>query len=49
MNEWLTYFEQSGETESPSYEETMEYFKKFETKTNMARLISIGESSRGRI
>lgn len=48
MDEWLTYFELSGETESPSYNETMEYFKKFETKTNMARLISIGESSQGR-
>ena len=48
MDEWLTYFEQSGETESPSYWKTMEYFKRFETKTNMARLISIGESSRGR-
>jgi hypothetical protein len=48
MNEWMTYFEQSGETESPPYRETMEYFKKFETRTNMARLISIGESSQGR-
>ncbi len=48
MNEWLTHFERSGETGSPSYEETTEYFKKFETKTNMARLISIGESSQGR-
>lgn len=48
MDEWLTYFELSGETESPSYIKTMEYFKKFETKTNMARLISIGESSQSR-
>ncbi len=48
MDDWLTYFEQSGETGSPSYQETMEYFKKFETKTNMARLISMGESSQGR-
>ena len=48
MNNWLTYFERSGETDSPSYEETIEYFKRFETETNMARLISLGESSQGR-
>jgi hypothetical protein len=48
MNEWTTYFEQSGETDSPSYAETIEYFRKFETQTNMAKLISIGESSQGR-
>ncbi len=48
MNEWITHFEQSGETESPGYKETMEYFKNFALKTNMARFISLGCSSQGR-
>ena len=48
MNEWITHFEQSGETESPAYKETMEYFKDFALKTNMARFISLGISSQGR-
>ena len=48
MNDWITHFEKSGEKDSPSYEETIKYFKRFETETNMAKLISLGESSQGR-
>jgi Zinc carboxypeptidase len=48
MDNWITHFEKSGETESPSYEETIKYFKRFETESNMARLISLGKSSQGR-
>ena len=48
MDEWQTHFERSDETESPSYNETMEYFRKFATKTRMARFISIGKSAQGR-
>ena len=48
MDEWLTHFERSGETESSSYTDTMEYFRKFAAKSKMARFISIGKSSQGR-
>ena len=34
--------------ESPPYKETMEFFSRFEEKSNMARLFSMGESSQGR-
>jgi len=48
MNDWITYFEQSGETESPSYKDTMAFFSRLEEKTKMAKLISLGTSSQGR-
>ncbi len=48
MNDWITHFEQSGELESPSYRDTMEFFRRFEEKTKMAKLVTIGVSSRGR-
>ena len=48
MNDWITHFEQSGEMESPSYDDTIAYFRRFEEKTKMAKLISMGVSSQGR-
>ncbi len=48
MNDWITHFEQSGEMESPSYNDTIAYFRRFEEKTKMAKLISMGVSSQGR-
>ena len=48
MNDWITHFEQSGEMESPSYDDTIAYFRRFEEKTKMAKLITMGVSSQGR-
>ncbi len=48
MNDWITHFEQSGETESPSYKETMEFFSRLEEKTRMVKLITIGVSPQER-
>ncbi len=48
MNDWVTHFEQSGEMESPSYNDTIAYFRRFEEKTKMAKLITMGVSSQGR-
>lgn len=48
MNDWITHFEHSGEKESPSYDDTIAFFRRFEEKTKMAKLISLGVSSQGR-
>ncbi len=48
MNDWITHFERTGEIESSSYQETIEYFRRFEENTKMAKLISMGISSQGR-
>jgi len=47
-NEWLTLFEKSNQQKSPSYQETISYFKKFEDKTPYARMFTIGVSPQGR-
>ncbi|MFZ4621355.1 MAG: M14 family metallopeptidase [Bacteroidota bacterium] len=46
--QWLTYFERSGLTGSPRYEESMKYFRQFSTKTPYAKMFSIGTSPQGR-
>jgi len=46
--EWLTLFEKSNQQKSPSYQDTISYFKKFEEKTPYARMFTIGISPQGR-
>ncbi len=45
---WITYFEHSGLTGSPLYEESMKYFRQFESKTPYAKMFTIGTSPQGR-
>ncbi|MBX2976477.1 MAG: M14 family metallopeptidase [Ignavibacteriaceae bacterium] len=46
--EWETLFEKSSFLSSPSYSETMDYFKRLENHSPLARMISIGKSPQGR-
>lgn len=43
-NEWLTLFEKSNQQKSPSYKETIAYFKKFVDETDYANMFTIGIS-----
>ena len=45
---WKTYFEKSNYLETPRYDETINYFKKFERHSPYAKMISIGKSAEGR-
>lgn len=45
---WRTYFEKSGHVSSPSYEESIAYFKQFSKKTPYAKMFTIGTSPQGR-
>ncbi|MGB9665240.1 MAG: M14 family metallopeptidase, partial [Ignavibacteria bacterium] len=45
---WKTYFEKSNYLETPRYEETMEYFRKFEKHSPYVKMFSIGKSAEGR-
>jgi len=47
-DEWLTKFEKSNYLETARYEETMEYFKKFEAASEYVKMFSIGQSPQGR-
>lgn len=47
-NYWKTHFEKSNYIETPSYEETIAYFKKFDRHSPYAKMISIGKSAEGR-
>jgi len=46
--EWLTLFEKSNEQKSPSYQDTISFFKRFEEKTPYAKMFTIGISPQGR-
>lgn len=46
--EWLTKFEKSNYLETARYEETMNYFRKFEVASEYAKMFSIGKSPQGR-
>ncbi|HEY4755444.1 MAG TPA: M14 family metallopeptidase [Ignavibacteriaceae bacterium] len=46
--DWLTLFEKSNQQSSPSYQETISYFNKFEDKTPYAKMFTIGISPQGR-
>lgn len=48
QNEWITYFEQSDYLDSPSYSETMQYFKKIADYSDKVQLFSFGISPQGR-
>ena len=45
---WLTKFETSGQQESPDYNETTKYFKKFVDKTSYVKMFNLGISPQGR-
>jgi hypothetical protein len=45
---WLTHFEKSGKISSPLYDETMEYFSKFEKYSPYAKMKTFGFSAQGR-
>lgn len=47
-NGWLTKFEKSNYLETPRYDETIAYFKKFEKASPYAKMIKIGVSPQGR-
>lgn len=47
-SKWITYFERSGFTGSPRYEESMRYFRQFERFTPFAKMFTIGTSPQGR-
>src|SRR3989337_3838659 len=46
--DWLTLFEKSNQQSSPSYQETISYFKKFVDHTPYAKMFTIGISPQGR-
>ena len=46
--DWLTLFEKSNQQKSPSYQETISYFKKFVDQTPYANMFTIGMSPQGR-
>ena len=48
QDEWITYFERSGFTETPSYRESMEYFQKLADYSPLAEFKSFGVSPQGR-
>jgi len=47
-NSWLTFFEKSGYTETPRYDQTMDYFRKFPAETQFASMNTFGISPQGR-
>lgn len=47
-NEWLTYFEKSNFLSTPSYEETINYFKQLEKKSPFIKIIPFGKTSQER-
>jgi murein tripeptide amidase MpaA len=47
-NEWMTYYEKSGATATPRYEETMEYCRRLATSSQWIDLTSFGKSPQGR-
>ncbi len=47
--EWLTEFERSRGMRSPGYARSIEYFKRFETRSKHARLMPIGKTPQGRV
>ena len=48
QNEWLTYYELSGEKKTPRYKETMAYCRKLAEASTMVYLSSFGTSPQGR-
>lgn len=48
MLTWETYFEKSGYLDSPSYAETIEYFRKFVKETPWCRMGTFGVTAQGR-
>jgi len=46
--DWLTHFEKSNQLESPDYENTLKYFKKFVDKTPYVKMQNIEISPQGR-
>lgn len=46
--EWLTYFEKSDFSETPSYDLTVDYFLKFVFKTPYAKMFNFGITPQGR-
>ncbi len=47
-NEWLTYYEKSGYTATPGYEETMSFCKRLAVHSPFVDLQYFGKSARGR-
>jgi hypothetical protein len=47
-SKWETCFESSGYKGTPSYEETINYFKLYENSFPQVRLLSFGQSAQGR-
>ena len=45
---WLTKFETSNYLETPRYDESIQYFKKFEKASTYAKMIKFGTSPQGR-
>ncbi len=48
QDEWITYFERSGFTETPNYRESMEYYQKLADFSPLAEFKSFGVSPQGR-
>jgi len=48
QDEWITYFERSGFTATPSYYESMEYYQKLADYSPLAEFKSFGVSPQGR-
>ncbi|GMU87097.1 MAG: hypothetical protein AMXMBFR48_23380 [Ignavibacteriales bacterium] len=47
-DEWITRFEKSGGLATPSYQESIEYFKKFTQSSKFAKMTEFGISPQGR-
>lgn len=48
QDEWITYFERSGFTETPNYRESIEYYQKLADFSPLAEFKSFGVSPQGR-
>lgn len=48
MQNWLTFYEQSGYTKTPNYEQTMEFCKRLEIVSPFIKVKSFGKSPEGR-
>jgi murein tripeptide amidase MpaA len=47
-NDWVTYYEKSGMTETPRYQETIDYCRQLATGSNMINYTTFGKSAQGR-
>ena len=48
QEDWLTYYEHSGKTQTPRYDETLDFCKRLDEISGKVSLVSFGKSAQGR-